>query len=158
MRLALKGEAIAVQQILRLDRLMVGQAELPERYFIGRRLTIVGVEIGDDENAIIFGRRQPRVDEHLRVGRYERQEAADVLQSRIGAPNFVQCAHMVLYVAGLVPVENLDLVFLRIEIFLTPRNGFGVAEFKAAVEPQTLDSVAASVARVICAGRPPVCR
>src|SRR5215471_1013084 len=59
---------------------------------------------------------------------------ARLQQRGIGAADAVKPADIVLDVAGLVPVAELQLVFLGIEIFLFTRNSLVLHEFESVVD------------------------
>src|SRR5262249_30172318 len=56
--------------------------------------------------------------DNVRVIDVQELQARSLLESRIGAPGGVEIADVVFDVAGIVPVSNLDLVLLGVEIFL----------------------------------------
>ena len=85
-------------------------------------------------------RRVRRVDrlldeaDHLAVLDAEEAQIAGLLQRGIAAADVIEPGDIGLDVAGLVPVPDLDLVLLGIEIFLATRYRLVFEQFEAAVD------------------------
>src|SRR3954454_7915877 len=127
-RLAVEREAAAVQQVLRLDGGVVGQAELPQGDLIDGLLPVLRIEIDEHENAVVPRRRQLGVGEDVVVPGVQEQHVAEVPQRRIAPADAVELADVVLNVAGPVEVPGLQLVFLRVEVFLLAGHGRALAD------------------------------
>ena len=65
--LPVPGEAVAADQILGLDRRLVGQAELPERHLEVGALAVVRVEVDREEDEVLPVRRHLAVVEDVVV-------------------------------------------------------------------------------------------
>src|SRR5579871_2014888 len=92
-----------------------------------------GKRDGDGHCVVVRDRFLEKAD-HLAVVDLREAQVAGLQQCRIGAAQLIEPADIGLDVAGLVPVAHLDLVFLRVEIFLPAGNGLMLDELEAVVD------------------------
>src|SRR6185437_14483884 len=92
------------------------------------------VEVDGDENAVSAVLADLAVEQHVGVVGEVEAQIGEVVQRRVLAADAVEERHLVLDVAGAIPVPDLQFVLLRMEIFLAVGNGAVLAELEAAVD------------------------
>src|SRR4029453_1959866 len=72
--------------------------------------------------------------DHLLVVDLREAQPAGLQQGRVAAPDAIEAADIALDIARLVPVADLELVFLGIEIFLLARDRLVLDELESVVD------------------------
>ena len=123
LELAVPHEALAAHQVFDLDGAVVGQVPFPQRHLEGGLLHAVRIEADGDQDHVVARGRRLAVDHHLVVEGVVEGQPEMAVQRRMQLAQAVEGGDLGHDVAGRGEVPDADLVLLRIEIFLAPRQG-----------------------------------